>query len=143
MIENFKMNTCISEIMIFVNHLKSVEYIGMKEWLGFLKVISPFAPFIAEDLWQLANNFKSWNKENSVHLQEWPSYDQGYVETETITIPVQINGKVRAEITINKEDTEDVIKEKALMDNRITKYLNGKECKKVIYVKGKILNLVV
>ena len=143
MIENFKMNTCISEVMIFVNHLKSVEYIGMKEWLGFLKVISPFAPFIAEDLWQLANNFKSWNKENSVHLQEWPSYDQGYVETETITIPVQINGRVRAEITINKEDTEDVIKEKALMDNRINKYLNGKECKKVIYVKGKILNLVV
>ncbi|MBW6441875.1 leucine--tRNA ligase [Patescibacteria group bacterium] len=142
MIENLKMNTAVSEIMIFINHLKKVEVIGKDIWEGFLKVFSPFAPFVAEELWQEFNGFSEWKKENSMHLQPWPGFDEKFIQEETITIPVQINGKVRTEIVINCGDTEEIVKEKALSDEKVLKLTEGKEIKKFIYVKDKIVNLV-
>jgi len=143
MIENLKMNTCISEIMIFINSLKNTSVIGKDLWLGFLKVLSPFTPFVAEELWQEINGFKEWNMENSIHLQKWPEVEDKYVDVDTVTIPVQINGKVRSEISVHKNDSEQEVKNKALSDDKIAKLLEGKDCKKVIYIKDRILNLIV
>jgi leucyl-tRNA synthetase len=143
MIENLKMNTAVSEIMIFVNHIKTLDKIGKDIWPGFLKVLSPFTPFVAEDLWQKFNNYESWKKENSIHLQDWPKYDEKFVHEDFITIPVQVNGKVRSEISIDKNDTEKSIKEKALSDENVLKYTGGKEIRKFIYVKGRIVNIVI
>ena len=143
MLENLKTNTCVSEIMIFVKHMQKVRYIGKDVWSGFLRILAPFAPFVSEELWQNTNNYSEWKKENSVHLQSWPVYDKKYVDVEIITIPVQINGKVKAEIKINKEASEEEVKEIALSDEKIVRHIAGKECKKIIYVKGRVLSLVI
>jgi len=95
-------------------------------WLGFLRILAPFAPFVAEELWQNTNNYSEWKKENSVHLQPWPDYDKKYTEYKIITIPVQINGKVRSEIKIDKEAGEEEIKKVALSDEKVAKYLDGR-----------------
>ena len=143
MIENLKMNTAVSEIMIFVNHIKKLEYINKDIWIGFLKILSPFAPFVAEELWQKVNEYEEWKNENSIHLQEWPSFEEKYITQDEITIPVQVNGKVRSEITIMNGDTDKIIKEKALSDENVSKYVSEKEIKKFIYVKDRIINIVV
>lgn len=142
MIENLKMNTYVSEIMIFVNQLKRAENISTDIWLGFIKVLSPLAPFVAEELWNDYHGFSEWRKEYSIHLQPWPSVNEKYLETDIIVIPVQVNGKVRTEVEINKGDTEDAVKEKVLTDEKIQKSLQGKGIQKFIYVPHKIANIV-
>ena len=114
----------------------------MDVWLGFLKVLSVFAPFISEDLWQEINNYSEWKKENSIHLQPWPLVEEKYLEIDTVVIPVQINGKVRTEILISKSDTEDIVKEKALSDEKIQVLLRDKNIQKFVYIKDRIANIV-
>ncbi len=142
MIENLKMNTGISEIMVFVKQLQKENEIGRDVWDGFLRVLSVFTPFVAEDLWQEFKNFNEWKPENSVHLQRWPEFDKNYTHNDIITIPIQINGKVRSEIEIDINDSEDKIKEKVFSDGRVKQHINGKDIKKIIYIKGKIFNIV-
>lgn len=143
MIENLKTNTCISEIMIFVKHLQKAEFIPKEVWLGFLKVLSPFAPFISEELWQEVNGYSKWKKDNSIHLQPWPDFDDKYIQESVIKIPVQINGRVRSEIDVYIDDDEEKLKTKALSDEKISKFIGNAEIKKFIYIKGKIINLVI
>lgn len=143
MIDNLKTNTAVSELMIFVNKARKFNNIGREEWSGFLKVLAPFAPFIAEELWQEYNNYAEFTKENSVHLQSWPEYNEELTKENNIVIGVQINGKLRAEVEINVEESEDSIKEKVLAMPQVQKWLEGNEVKKFIYVKGKIVSIVV
>ncbi len=142
MIENLKMNTCISEIMIFIKKIQNNDYIGKDVWLGFLKVLSVFAPFISEELWQDINNYPEWKKENSIHLQTWPEFDKKLLEDNKIIIPIQINGKVRSEVEINRDDNENKVKEKVLADEKIKKFLQGKEINKFLYITHRIVNIV-
>ena len=142
MIENLKMNTCISEIMIFIKKIQNNDYIGKDVWLGFLKILSVFAPFISEELWQDINNYPEWKKENSIHLQTWPPIDEKYLETDTVIIPVQVNGKVRSEIQIKINETEETVKKIALHNEKINKFIDGKIIKKFIYIPGRIINIV-
>ncbi len=142
MIPDLKMNTAVSEIMIFINTIKN-HSVGIDEWKGFIKILAPFAPFLAEELWQDANGYTKWKKENSVHLQTWPTYDEKIIREDTITIPVQVNGKVRGEITIHIDDTEKAVIAKAVASERIQDFLQGHSPKKTVYVKGRIVNLVV
>lgn len=143
MIEDLKMNTCVSEFMIFINKIKDEGLINKEMFEGFLKVLAPFAPFVSEDLWQEVNGYKSWKKENSVHLQDWPKFDEKLIEDETVVIPVQINGKVRAEIEVAKDEMEESVKTKALDNEKVKKLVEGKEVKKVIYVPNRIINLII
>ncbi|MFH1899249.1 MAG: class I tRNA ligase family protein, partial [Patescibacteria group bacterium] len=83
MIEALKMNTCISEFMIFINILKKETKINKEIYKGFIKAFAPFAPFASEDIWQEINNYKEWRKENSVHLQQWPKFDINVLEEDT------------------------------------------------------------
>ena len=142
MMEDLKMNTAISEIMIFLNHVIKRESISKEIWLGFIKVIAPLTPFVAEELWQEANGFSEWKKENSVHLQEWPVLDESLAKEEEINLPVQINGKMRATILVPADLSEDEAKELAMKDATIVAHIKGKEIKKVIYIPNKILNFV-
>ncbi len=143
MCENLKMNTCVSEFMIFANAAKKVETISSEQWEGFIKLIAPFAPFAAEELWHDINKFTSWDKNNSVHFQEWPKYDSSKLSEDVITIPVQINGKVRAEIEIPNGAEEEKVKNIALSNSSIENYTKNKNIIKNIYIPGKILNIVV
>jgi leucyl-tRNA synthetase len=143
MSEGLKMNTAVSELMIFTNELKKVEKIDVLIWKGFIKVLAPYAPFLAEELWQEINKYSEWKKENSVHLQDWPVYDPALAEIKNETIPVQINGKVRGEVEIGENDTEDTLRQKVMENPKLSQNIQGKELQKFIYIPGKIINLVV
>lgn len=136
MLEDLKMNTAISQLMIFVNKLKTEKNINTDLWKDFLKVLAPFAPFITEELWQKANRFTEWKNENSVHVQPWPKFDENLAKEEVLTIPVQVNGKVRGEIEVTEGESDSSVKEKA------APFAKDAAIKKLIYIPGKIVNLV-
>lgn len=143
MMESLKMNTSVSEIMIFTNHLKALKVIPGDIWEQFIKIIAPFAPFLAEDLWQEFHDYKGWKKENSVHLQDWPKFDASLAEGIETNIPIQINGKRRGELSVALDkisDKEFILKQAKV---EVEKYLDGQNIKKEIYVEGKIVNFVV
>ncbi len=143
MAEDLKMNTIVSEIMIFTKELKAVDEIPSDVWEIFIKVIAPLLPFIAEDLWQEFKNYKEWKDENSIHLQEWPNYDAKLIVDNSIDIPVQINGKFRGSLTINAGATEEEVRSLVQSDDLLSKYLENVDIKRFIYVPDKIVNIVV
>ena len=143
MIDDLKMNTSISEFMIFINEAKQAEKINIDMWKGFIKTIAPFAVFVAEDLWQSINKFSEWKKENSVHLQSWPTYDEALTIDDTIILGVQINGKIRGEVEVALDESEDSVKIKALANENVKKWIEGKKIKKFIYIKEKIISIVI
>ncbi len=142
MYESLKMNTAVSEIMIFVNAIKNDEKISLDVWKGFIKVLAPIAPFVAEELWQEINGNPKWTVENSVHVQAWPEFDESSATESVITLPIQINGKIRSEVEVKSGSKEEEIKEKVLSDVKVIKNLNGKEIRKFIYIPGKIISIV-
>lgn len=142
MMENLKMNTAVSEIMIFVNHLKTVDSIDTNVWKDFVKVLAPFAPFTAEDLWQEVNGYSEWKKENSVHLQNFPEFDEKLAKADTIELPIQINGKVRERITVEADTKEEEIKKIVLETPKVKTLLGGSTITKFIYIPNKIVNIV-
>jgi len=143
MIEALKMNTAISEIMIFLNELKKYDYVDTHMWRGFIKVIAPFTPFVAEELWQTTNNYTMWEKNNSVHLQAWPTFDSKILEENELTIPVMINGKVRGQVNVVNTDTDVKVKEKVLADEKLVKYVTKDTILKFIYIQKKIASIQV
>lgn len=138
-IENLRYNTAIAKIMEFVNDLNSSKENINKEHLKTLIILlAPFAPYLAEDLWEKLGG------STSVHLQAWPSFDESRLKEKEVTVAVQINGKLRdtllidIDIVSSKEKIEAIAKESP----RIKAHLETKQVKKIIYVPGKILNFV-
>jgi len=102
-----------------------------------LKMMAPVTPHIAEELWAYLG------KPYSVHTQQWPAVDEAATKEDSIELPVQVNGKVRDRITVPAEATEDEIKSAALASELVQKFLEGKEPKKVIVAKGRLVSVVV
>ena len=142
MYEGLRMNTAVSEIMKFMNLLKNESKIPKKIWTGLLQVIAPMSPFVTEELWQLTHGFEEWKPENSIHLSEWPKYDESLAKDVVLEIPIQINGKLRASISVEADAADKEVEQKALTDEKVKNALEGKTPKKVIYVPGKIVNIV-
>ncbi|MDF1496753.1 MAG: leucine--tRNA ligase [Patescibacteria group bacterium] len=136
-IDAMRFNTAISQLMILTNTLLESESVTDDDYKTYLKLIAPFAPHIAEQIW---HNF---GNESSIHLEAWPTYNPDLLIEDTITLGVQINGKVRGEITIAPDAKESEAMEAAMQDENVKKYLDGTEPKKVIYVPGRILNIVI
>ena len=136
-IDSMRFNTAISQLMILTNTLLEAESIAEDDYKSYLKLLAPFAPHIAEEIWHNLGN------ETSIHLETWPSYNPDLLIEATITMGVQINGKVRGEIQIAPDAKELEAIEAAMQDENVKKYLEGKEPKKIIYVAGRILNIVV
>ncbi|EKD56655.1 MAG: hypothetical protein ACD_58C00123G0001 [uncultured bacterium] len=137
-IENFRFNTAISALMILVNDMsKNFKQFNHSEFNILTLLLSPFAPHLAEGLWQ-----KLRNKE-SIFKARWPDYDRTKIQLNITKIPVQINGKVRAIIEVSLDVNEKEIVEIALKDNNVAKYLNNQKIKKTIYIAGKILSIVI
>ena len=114
---------------------------GTAEWAEaidiLLRLLAPIAPHMAEELWErLGRGY-------SVHQQTWPKFDASAVVAETITIPVQVNGKLRDRITVPADADEAAIKDAALASEVVQKFLDGKPLRQVIYAKGRMLNLLV
>ncbi|MEY2671594.1 MAG: hypothetical protein RL687_11, partial [Candidatus Parcubacteria bacterium] len=136
-IENFAFNTAISSMMIFVNEAEKHENISVDDFKIFLQILAPFAPHMTEELWHEIGEKKS------IHISNWPKYNPKKIIEDTIKIVVQVNGKVRAELSVSLDATEDQIKEIALNDKTILAWVDGKEIKRVIYVKGRLVNIVI
>lgn len=144
MIDDLKTNTAVSEFMIFMNLAKKQEKIDIEIWKGFLKAVAPFAPFITEELWQEINgNTGEITRETSIHTQEWPKYDEELVKDDAVIVGVQINGKLRAEVSVNIAETEETVRDRVVAMPEVQKWIEGMEIKKFIYVPGKIVNIVV
>ena len=135
-IQAFKFNTAISAMMIFVN---KAEKTGLTKdsYQSFIKVIAPFAPHLAEEIWSDLGHLKS------VHLSEFPKADSNLLTDETVTVGVQINGKLRATVTISRTASEAEIMQLAMKNMDIIRYTTTLNVKKVIYIPGRILNLLI
>ena len=129
-------NTVISSLMILANAYDDLESITKEDYHLLLKLLNPIAPHITEEL----NEQLGYKP---ICEDEWPKYDEEKTIETTKEIAVQVNGKVRATITISIDDSEDIIKEKALECDNVIKHTEGKEIVKVIVIKGKIVNIVV
>jgi len=137
-IENYKFNTAIASLMILVNNWLPKETANQEEWKNmFIRILHPFAPHLAEELWE-----RIWKTE-SVFKSNWPEYDESMTIDNTIKIAVQVLGKVRWTIEINKDEDKDSVLEKARTNEDVAKWLEWKDLVKEIYVPGKIVNLVV
>ena len=138
-IDSFSFNTAVSTLMTWLNYLTE-KGVSKQEFEVFLKLIAPFAPHFAEELYHSV--VKS---DNSVHLQEWPSYQSKYLTQEAVQVVVQVNGKLRDTVLVyspklkEQKLVEDLVKQ----SENVSKYLSGQKIRKVIYIEGKLINFVI
>lgn len=135
--ESMNFNTAISQMMIFVNQAYKEEILPKEYAEGFLKLLNPVAPHITEELW---NQF---GYPTTISYEKWPEYEEEKTKEEQLNLPVQVNGKLRANVTISIDEDQDLIKQKINQEPNIMKQLEGKTIVKEIYVKNKIYNIVV
>ncbi|KKP56027.1 MAG: Leucyl-tRNA synthetase [Parcubacteria group bacterium GW2011_GWC1_34_10] len=139
-IENYKFNTAISTMMIFLNELEKLDHtsnVSKTVFDTFLKLLAPFAPHMTEEIWH------GFGHKTSIHLEEWPKFDESKIKEENTLITIQINGKVRGQLEIKTGASEETVKEKALNLSEIQKWLADKKAKKVIFVPDRIINFVI
>ncbi|PIP86602.1 leucine--tRNA ligase [Candidatus Campbellbacteria bacterium CG11_big_fil_rev_8_21_14_0_20_44_21] len=134
-IESMKFNTAISAMMISLNELLKDEEISKEDYGLLLKLLAPFAPHITEELWQKLGG------KGSIHLTPWPTYDKKKIVKKTNLIVVQVNGKVRGQFQSENSDEEE-IKKTALNLDKVKPYLEDGKARRVIYVKDKLVNIV-
>jgi leucyl-tRNA synthetase len=135
-IESFKFNTAISQMMIFNNHLNKVGKVERNTIKIFAKLVSPYAPHVAEELWSILGHSES------IAYEAWPKFDENLAKDDQIEMAVQINGKMRGTITIAPTASKEEVMAMVKSDERFTKFITG-EIAKEIFVPGKILNLIV
>ncbi|NQU77659.1 class I tRNA ligase family protein, partial [Candidatus Falkowbacteria bacterium] len=134
-IENFHFNTAISALMILVNELTRQKQLSIINYQLSIILLSPFAPHLAEELWEALGNKKS------IFNEKWPKYNPKLIKEDEIELVIQINGKVRDKVRVSANITEPVAKKKALESEKIKKWVKGTP-KKVIFIKGKLINIV-
>ena len=135
--ENLKFNTAIAQLMTLLNEFNNFDKIPKEQFKIFLILLNPVCPHITEEIWQ------RMGYEGYAHEANWPEYDESKTILDVIELPIQINGKLRATVEINRESSEDEVFEKAIQDDVVAKYLEGKNVVKKIYVKGRIFNIIV
>ncbi len=135
-IEAMHFNTAISALMILVNEMEKSQEIPRGTYQKLLQLSAPFAPHIADELWTGLGN------KQSIHLAEWPVADESKMQAEETKIMIQVNGKVRGEMNIPSGMAEKEVTEKALAQEGVGKWIEGKKIIKTIYVKGRLVNFV-
>ena len=136
-LDQLHFNTCVSEFMVFTNHLQTLSNINYESLKTFIIILNPFIPHLAEELWELLN------QKNELSYVKWPTVEEKYLISDEVSIPVQINGKRRSEITISLNFSKDDVLKAAKSDIKVSSYIKGKEIIKEIYVEGRIVNIVV
>jgi leucyl-tRNA synthetase len=135
-IEAFRFNTAISSLMILANKMEKAPSLSPVTCKLFTVLLSPFAPHIAEELWQ------KLGYTTSIFLESWPEYNEALTKDDHITLVLQVNGKVRDKLEVEADIGEEEAKKIAFKSEKIQKYLNGNNPKKIIYVPGKLVNIV-
>lgn len=137
-IQTLNMNTAISQMMIFINECYKSDYINIEYAKGFIKMFACFAPHVGEEMWN-----SLLNQEDSITYAEWPEYDESKLIEDEINVIVQVNGKLRGKFLCQSGTSEDIIKEKAMAIESVKVQIEYKTIKKIILVKGKVVNIVV
>jgi leucyl-tRNA synthetase len=135
--EALRYNTGVSALMILFNAMEKEEVIGKPLYLTFLRLLAPYAPFMTEELWQ------DLGGEGSIHSQAWPKFDESKLKDSTVNIAFQVNGKVRAIVTVANGASEQEVLQAVQETAEYKKWVGGNTPKKVIFVSNKILNLIV
>ena len=136
-IESMNFNTAISAMMIFSNLLENQEKISKETYSDFIKILSPFAPHISEEIWSNFGNKKI------IVFESWPKYDESKLVSSKVKIVVQINGKVRATIEVPIDSLQDTVEKEVLKNELVVKWIDNKKIVKIIFVKNRIINFVV
>lgn len=135
-IETLGFNTAISQMMIFINDCYKNKKVNKDMMVGFVKTLSCFAPHLGEELYHELTN------EDTVTLAKWPTYDESKLVLDTVTMAVQVNGKLRGKFETSKDNSKEEMERLAFAIDTVQAQLEGKEVKKVIVVPGKIVNIV-
>jgi leucyl-tRNA synthetase len=136
-VEVLKFNTAISQMMVFVNEVMKQPERPRPLLEPFVLVLAPFAPHLGEELWRKLGHAES------LAYVPWPAFDPALCVEDTVTVAVQVNGKLRATLEVARGAEQAAVQEAALADARVSKYVNGGTVRKAIFVKDKLLNLVV
>ena len=136
-VTDLRFNTAISEMMVFVNEATKATAIPRAWFEMFVKILAPFAPHIAEELWQRLGH------RTTITYQPWPRHDETKLARDTMVIAIQISGKLRGQIEVPQDASEATILAAAKADDKVQSYIAGKAIKREIYVKGRLVNLVV
>jgi leucyl-tRNA synthetase len=132
-----RFNTAISAMMELTNQLTREEVRSKSVLETFMLLLSPFAPHLAEELWQALGH------KDSLAYEAWPNYDPALLKTDEIEVPVQVNGKLRSKVTVPTGIAQAELEKAALADPRIKELIAGKQIRKIIVVPGKLVNIVV
>ena len=135
-IEMLGFNTAISQLMVFVNDCYKAEFIPRKYALGFIQLLAPFAPHLAEEMWEIYGNTES------ISYAPWPTFDESKLVSDTVEIVVQLMGKVKAKLDVKKDLTPKELEEIVLANDEVKELIAGKQVMKVIVVPGRLVNIV-
>lgn len=136
-VTNLKFNTAIAAMMELVNEATRAKAVPREWFESFLRILAPFAPHLAEELWQLLGH------EESIAYAAWPAFDEAKLLGDAMTIAVQVSGKMRSQISVSLDASEEQILAAAKSDEKVRHFLEGKPIKREIYIKGRLVNLVV
>ncbi|WP_226670215.1 leucine--tRNA ligase [Metabacillus litoralis] len=135
-LEGLRFNTAISQLMVFINDAYKATTLPKEYVEGFVKLVSPIAPHLAEELWSKLGH------STTITYEAWPAFEEAKLVENEVEIVVQVNGKVRAKLLVAKDVTKDQLEQIALEDDRVKEQVEGKTIRKVIAVPGKLVNIV-
>lgn len=135
--ENLAFNTAIAQMMIFINDCYKEEKISRRYVEGFIKLFYPVCPHIGEEMWMLLGH------DQTITYEPWPIYDEQLCVDDEVVVAIQINGKLRAKLTVAKDTPQEELLKRSFEDDNIKKYINGKQIIKTIAIVNKIVNIVV
>ena len=137
-LKEMKFNTAIAFFMEFLNFIEKRKYeVSLKTIENVLKIFYPFAPHMAEELWKILG------KENYIHEEKWPKYDESLIVQDKMELVIQVNGKVREKVEVEVELKEEELKEITLNNEKVLKWIKGKEIRKIIFIPPKLINIVI
>ncbi|MDF1509396.1 leucine--tRNA ligase [Robertmurraya sp. DFI.2.37] len=134
--EGLRFNTAISQLMVFINEAYKVDVLPIRYVEGFVKMLAPIAPHIAEELWEKLGH------DGTITYEAWPAYDEAKLVDDEVEIVVQINGKVKAKLMVPADANREALEEIAMGDVKVKEQIDGKTVRKVIAVPGKLVNIV-
>jgi len=136
-LDAMKFNTAIAQMMTCTNALSELDVVPREGFEMFVRVLAPFAPHVGEEVWEKLGH------ERSIFAEAWPAFDAALIKDDRVKLAVQVNGKLRATIEVSPDLAEADVQERALADSNVQKFTEGKQVAKVVFVPGRLINIVV